>query len=178
MSISAFEDAVRAHFANPPATWHVQPAPDCSWSVVDVHGAPVERCSTQADAEQARHSGPAAARWYCRTDWYLGYDATGRALSALERLIVAEVVEAVARAEAAVRQAAVVRPARLLEQDINDDRIWAAALLPNNRYQLGGDYFATHDASDLDFIDQQAKEDLAGFLRQLLSGEEPVVSTW
>lgn len=74
MSLVAFEDATRAHFANPPATWRLQPGPG-GWHVVDLHGAVLDTCVTQAHAEDCRHSGPAAQRWHRRTDWYLGYEA-------------------------------------------------------------------------------------------------------
>jgi hypothetical protein len=36
--VAVFEDAARAHFANPPATWRIQPGPG-GFSIVDLHGA-------------------------------------------------------------------------------------------------------------------------------------------
>ena len=48
MSLIAFEDAVRAHFANPPATWHIQPDPE-GWNIVDAHGAVLDTCATAVD---------------------------------------------------------------------------------------------------------------------------------
>jgi hypothetical protein len=174
MSLAAFEDAARAHFANPPATWRIQPAPDSSWDVVDNHGAIVESCRTEAQAERHRHNGPAAARWHGRTDWYLGDDSRGRALSAAEQLIVADIVELVAQAEDAVRRAAAIRPVRFGDQDAADARIWVAARRPDGRYQVHGDYFHTYEATDLDFLDDQAAEDLTTFLCALLQAGEPV----
>lgn len=74
--VAAFEDAARAHFASPPATWRIQPGPG-GWNIVDLHGAVLDTCATLAHAEECRHSGPAAQRWHRRTDWYLGYDDAG-----------------------------------------------------------------------------------------------------
>lgn len=172
MSLMAFEDAVRAHFVNPPATWHIQPHPE-GWSIVDVHGAVLDMCATVAQAEQCRHSGPSAQCWYRRTDWYLGYDTCGRALTSPERLIVADIVDLVTTAESAIRGAASIRTARFVDQEPDDDRLWLAALLPNGRYQLRGHYFATYAADQLDFHDEQATAELCSFLRALITGTAP-----
>lgn len=170
MSLIAFEDAVRAHFANPPATWRIQPHLE-GWNIVDVHGAVLDTCATATHAEQCRHSGPSAQRWYRRTDWYLGYDTHGRALTSPERLIVADIVDIVTAADFAIRRgAAGLRTARFVDQDANDDRLWLAALLPNGRYQVRGHYFGTYAADQLDFHDEQATAELCAFLRALITG--------
>ncbi|GAB4662430.1 hypothetical protein MOKP64_47540 [Mycobacterium avium subsp. hominissuis] len=174
MSLAVFEDVARAHFCNSPATWQITPAHDCWWDVVDNHGAILDRCPSKALAEQCRCSGPAATRWYQRTDWYLGYDPRGRTLTGAQQLIIADILELAAAANHAFRQASVIRPARFVDQAADDDRIWAAALLPTGRYQVHGDYFHTYDATDLDFLDDHAvtaTADLAAFLRDLLGAE-------
>lgn len=173
MSLIAFEDAVWAHFANPPATWHIQPDPE-GWNIVDAHGAVLDTCATAAQAEQCRHSGPPAQRWYRRTDWYLGYDTRGRALTSPERLIVADVVDIVTAADFAIRGAASIRTARFVDQDAGDDRLWLAALLSNGRYQIRGHYFGTYAADQLDFHDEQATAELCAFLREFITGTPSV----
>ncbi|MBY0390040.1 MAG: hypothetical protein K2X56_18615 [Mycobacterium pseudokansasii] len=172
MSLAVFEDVARAHFCNPPATWQITPSHDDGWwNVVDNHGAVLDRCPSKARAEQCRCNGPAATRWYQRTDWYLGYDPHGRSLTGSQRLIIADITELIAAASHAFRQARTVRPARFVDQGADDDRIWAVALLPTGRYQVHGDYFHTYDATELDFLDQEAITDLAADLRDLLDGE-------
>ncbi|MGV7724204.1 hypothetical protein PJN26_11325 [Mycobacterium kansasii] len=171
MTIAVFEDTVRAHFSNPPATWQVQQAAHGWWNVVDNDGALVCRCRSQAQAEHQRHSGPAAKRWHQRCDWYLGYDRSGRVLTAAERLIVADIVELVTAANHAYRQARNIRLVRFQDQEPDDPRIWTAALLANGRYQVRGDYCHTYHANDLDFVDKQALDDLADFLYGLLTAE-------
>ncbi|WP_084055116.1 hypothetical protein [Mycobacterium avium] len=173
MSLVAFEDAARAHFTNPPATWRLQPGTG-RWHVVDVHGAVLDTCVTQAHAEDCRHSGPAAQRWHRRTDWYLGYDDTGggRALTQLERLIVAAVVETVTDADFDIRCATSVRPARFVDQEPEDDRLWLAALLPNGRYRIRGASMDTYCADQLDFQDEQASAEFGAFLRELITGAQ------
>lgn len=172
MSLVVFEELARAHFANPPAAWHIQSTPDSfSWNVVDIHGAPVATCLTKEQANESRHSGFAAAQWYQRTDWYLGY-GRGRALTCAERLIIADIVESFSRAAEQFRSASALRPVRFLDQSADDDRIWDAALLADGQYLLHGDYFHTYRAKDLDFLDHRsiaATTDLAAFLRDLLS---------
>ena len=93
MSLAVFEEVARAHFSNPPATWQVVPSrrDDPGWCVVDNHGATVDHFRTKSQAEYHRHSGPAAARWHQRTDWYLGYDLHSRTLTGPERLIIADI---------------------------------------------------------------------------------------
>ncbi len=169
MSLIAFEDAVRAHFANPPATWRIQPHPE-GWNIVDVHGAVLDTCATAAQAEQCRHSGPSAQRWYRRTDWYLGYDTYGRSLTGPERLIVADTVDRVTIADLEIRCATSIRTARFADQEPDDDRLWLAALLPNGRYRVRGHYFSTYAADQLDFHDEQATAELVTFLRELITG--------
>jgi len=169
MSLIAFEDAVRAHFANPPATWRIQPHPE-GWNIIDVHGGILDTCATAAQAEHCRHNGPSAQRWYRRTDWYLGYDTHGRALTSPERLIVADIVDIVTAADSAICGAASIRTVRFVDQDAADDRLWLAALLPNGRYQIRGHYFSTYAADQLDFHDEQATAEFCAFLRALITG--------
>lgn len=171
MSLVAFEDAARAHFTNPPATWRLQPGPG-GWHVVDVHGAVLDTCVTLVRAEDCRHSGPAAQRWHRRTDWYLGYDDAGggRALTQLERLIVAAVVETVNAADFDIRCATNIRPARFVDQDPHDDRLWLAARLPGGHYRVRGASLGTYRADQLDFQDEQASAEFGVFLRELITG--------
>ena len=174
MNLVAFEDDVRAHFANPPATWRIQPDRD-GWSIVDIHGAVLDSCATVAQAEQCRHSGPSAQRWYRRTDWYLGYDTYGRALTSPERLIVADIVDLVTAADFDISSAASTRTARFADQERDDDRLWLAALLPSGRYRVRGHYFGTYAADQLDFHDEQATAELVTFLRELIIGSPDVL---
>ncbi|KDE96668.1 hypothetical protein Y900_031105 [Mycolicibacterium aromaticivorans JS19b1 = JCM 16368] len=174
MSLDAvFEDAARAHFANPPATWRIHPGPG-GWNIVDLHGAVLDTCATFAQGEQCRHSGPAAQRWHRRTDWYLGYDDTSgsRPLTALERLIVADLVDAVTSADFEIRRATSVRPARFVDQEASDDRLWLAALLPDGHYRVRGDFATTYRADQLDFQDEQASAEFRTFLYELITGQE------
>lgn len=173
MSLAVFEDVARAHFSNPPATWQVLPDHEHGgWQLVDHHGAIIDRCLTHAQAERRRrHSGPAAQRWYQRTDWYLGYDPNGRPLIGPEQLIISDIVEQIGAAANAFRRATDIRPVRFLDQSAADDRIWDAAPLPNGRYQIRGDYFHTYTAGELDILDDHAltaTTDLTAFLRDLL----------
>jgi hypothetical protein len=143
--------------------------------VVDNHGAILDCCTTRAQAERRRSSGPAAVRWYQRTDWYLGYDPAGRTLTGLERLIIADINEQILAADNAFRCDTNIRPVRFTDQAADDDRIWDAAELSNGRYQVRGDYFHTYAAGELDFLDRHAPTattDLTAFLRDLL--DEPV----
>ncbi|MBS9535594.1 hypothetical protein KIH27_18570 [Mycobacterium sp. M1] len=174
MNLVAFEDAARAHFANPPAGWHVQRGRSTGWNLIDSHGALVARYATRARAEASCHSGPAARRWYQITDWYLGYDADGRALTGPERLVVEEIVEQIAAATAAFRHAEVVRTVRFADRSIGDDRLSIAALLPNGRYQVDGDYLYTYSADELNFVEDRASVDLAALLYDLLADTVPV----
>lgn len=170
--IAVFEDAARAHFANPPATWRIQPGPG-GWNIVDLHGAALGTCATRAQAEECRHSGPAAQHWHRRTDWYLGYDDTSgsRALTALERLVVADLVDVVNSADFEIRRATNVRPARFVGQEVGDDRLWLAALLPNGCYRIRGDFSSTYRADQLDFQDEQAGAEFRAFLYELITGK-------
>lgn len=172
MSLAVFEDAARAHFSNPPATWQVLPHRGYGgWQLVDRHGAIIDRCVTKAQAERRRHSGPDAQRWYQRTDWYLGYDPNGRTLTGPEQLIIADIIEQIDTAANAFQRATDIRPVRYIDQAAGDDRIWDAAPLPNGRYQIRGDYFHTYTAAALDFLDDHAitaTTDLTAFLRGLL----------
>lgn len=169
MSLAVFEDAARAHFSNPPATWHVVPIHEGSlWNVVDNHGAVVDRCATKAHAEQCRHSGPAATRWHHRTDWYLGYDPHCRTLTRTQQLIIDDIIEHVAATADVFNRAHVIRPVRFRERGSDDDRIWAAVLLVNGRYLVRGDYLHSYDAGDLEFLDEQTVDDLTAFLSDLL----------
>ncbi|MCV7224791.1 hypothetical protein [Mycolicibacterium komossense] len=170
---AAFEDAARAHFSNPPATWRLQPTAN-GWNIVDLHGAVLDTYPTQVQAEERRHNGPAAQRWHRRTDWYLGYDDTSgsRALTTLERIIVADLVDVVAGADFEIRHASSVRPARLVGQDAGDDRLWLAALLPDGCYRIRGDFFGTYQAEQLDFQDEQAVAEFRAFLYELITGKE------
>lgn len=176
--VAAFEDAARAHFASPPATWRIQPGPG-GWNIVDLHGAVLDTCATAAQAEECRHSGPAAQRWHRRTDWYLGYDDTSgsRDLTALERLIVADLVETVTNADFDIRQSTSIRPARFVDQEDCDDRLWLAALLPDGRYRLRGDFSNTYRADQLDFQDEQAAAEFRAFLYELIAGKELATAT-
>lgn len=176
--VAAFEDAARAHFASPPATWRLQPGPG-GWHVVDVHGAVLDTCVTLAHAEECRHSGPAAKRWHRRTDWYLGYDDAGggRALTQLERLIVADIVDVVTDADFEIRHATSTRPARFVDQEPEDDRLWLAALLPNGRYRIRGASLGTYRADQLDFQDEQAAAEFRAFLYELITGKELATAT-
>jgi len=173
VSLVAFEDSVRAHFSHPPHAWQIQRShEDYSWNIVDVHGAILESCPAKAQAEERRCSGPAAAQWQRRTDWYLGNDAHGRALTPVERLIVSEVIELIGAADEAFHRARVVKPVQLAGQGADDDRIWDAARLADGRYQLRGDYFCTYGDADLVFLDKRAiatVADFEGFLRDLLN---------
>lgn len=175
MSLALFEDAARAHFSNPPTVWQVVPGGvDSGWRVVDNHGAILDCCATKAQAERRRLSGPAAGRWYQRTDWYLGYDPAGRTLTGPERLIIADINEQVLAADNAFRRDANIRLVRFRDQAADDDRIWDAAKLSNGRYQVRGDCFHTYAADELDFLDHHAlaaTTDLTAFLRDVL--EEP-----
>lgn len=173
MSLAVFEDAARAHFSNPPAAWRIQPARNnpSVWSVVDSHGVIIDRCLTQAHAQECRHSGPAATHWYQRTDWYLGYDPHSRPLTSSERLIIADIAEMITAAGEAFRNATVIQAVRFADQDPDDERTWEATLLPNGRYQLRGHYFHTYAAAELCFVDPDAITDLAAFLRDLLHAD-------
>lgn len=64
--VAVFEDAARAHFVNPPATWRIESGPG-GWNIVDLHGAVLDTCATLAQAEECRHSGPSAQSWHRRT---------------------------------------------------------------------------------------------------------------
>lgn len=176
--VAVFEDAARAHFVNPPATWRIESGPG-GWNIVDLHGVVLDTCATLAQAEECRHSGPGAQRWYRRTDWYLGYDDTsgGRALTALERLVVADLVDVIASAEFEIRRATSVRPARFVGQELGDDRLWLAALLPNGCYRIRGDFFGTYRADQLDFQDEQAGAEFRAFLYELITGKELETAT-
>lgn len=169
--VAVFEDAARAHFASPPATWRIQAGPG-GWNIVDLHGAVLDTCASRSQAEERRHSGPAAQRWHGRTDWYLGYDDTSgsRPLTALERLIVADLIETVASADFDIRQSTSVRPARFVDQEAGDDRLWLAALLPDGRYRVRGDFSTTYRADQLDFQDEQASAEFRAFLYELITG--------
>jgi hypothetical protein len=125
-------------------------------------------------AEERRHSGPAAQRWHHRTDWYLGYDDTSgsRALTALEQIIVADLVDAVNSADFELRRSTSIRPARLVGEEVGDDRLWLAALLPNGCYRIRGDFFGTYRADQLDFQDEQASAEFCAFLYRLITGKE------
>lgn len=172
MSLAVFEDAARAHFSNPPVTWQVLPHRGYGgWQLVDNHGAIIHRCLTKAEAERRRHSGPEAQRWYQRTDWYLGYDPNGRALTGPEQLIVDDLTRLILAAAHAFHRATGSRPVRYIDQAVDDDRIWDAVELPNGHYQVRGDYFHTYTAAALEFLDAQAAAattDLTAFLRDLL----------
>lgn len=173
MRLAVFEDAARAHFSNPPATWQVLPDRECGgWQLVDNPGAILDRCLTKAQAERRRHSGPDAQRWYQRTDWYLGYDPNGRTLTGPEQLIVDDLTRPILDAAHAFHRATDSRRVRYIDQAVEDDRIWDAVALPNGRYQVRGDYFHTYTAAALEFLDDQAEAattDLAAFLRQLIT---------
>jgi hypothetical protein len=168
MSLAVFEDVARAHFSNPPATWHVVPTDKGSWNVLDNHGAIVDSCPTKAHAERCRHSGPAAVRWHRRTDWYLGYDPHSRTLTGTQQLIIGDIIEHVAAAAAVFDRATVIRPVQFRDRSTDDDRIWAAALLSNGRFQVRGDNLHTYDTGDLEFLDEQTTDDLTAFLDDLL----------
>ncbi|ORV20331.1 hypothetical protein AWB97_24580 [Mycobacterium intracellulare subsp. chimaera] len=140
--------------------------------MVDNHGATVDHFRTKSQAEYHRHSGPAAARWHQRTDWYLGYDLHSRTLTGPERLIIADITDRIAAAANAFQRATIIRPARFRDQAVDDDRIWDAAELANGRYQVRGDNFHTYTAGDFDFLDGHAvtaTTDLTAFLRDLLA---------
>jgi hypothetical protein len=113
--------------------------------------------------------------WHRRTDWYLGYDDTSggsRALAALERLIVADLVDVVASAEFEIRRATSVRPARFVGQEVGDNRLWLAALLPNGCYRIRGEFFGTYRADELDLRDEQAGAEFRAFLSTNSSPEK------
>ncbi|MGV7724182.1 hypothetical protein PJN26_11215 [Mycobacterium kansasii] len=169
MSLAVFEDAARAHFSNPPATWYVVPAEGAGWCLVDNHDAVIDWSQTKEQAERLRHSCPAATRWHSRTDWYLGYDAQNRGLTATEQLIIADIVERIAAAAAVFNDhSTTIRPAQFRDRCADDDRIWPAAALPNGRYQVRGDYLHTYDPDDLDFLDEKSANDLMALLWDLL----------
>ncbi|MFQ2879826.1 hypothetical protein ACX9NJ_28050 [Mycobacterium sp. ML2] len=176
MSLAVFEDAARAHFSNPPATWQVLPHREYGgWQLVDNHGAIIDRCLTKARAERRRHSGPDAQRWYQRTDWYLGYDSHSRTLTGPERLIIDDIADRIAAAANAFRRATIIRPVRFRDQAVDDDRIWDAAELSNGRYQVRGDNLRTYSDDELDFLDEcavTATTDLTAFLRGVLDTAE------
>ncbi|MDP7707418.1 hypothetical protein [Mycobacterium sp. TY815] len=170
MSLAVFEEAARAHFANPPVTWYVVAAQEIGWRLVDNHDVVVDRAPTRERAEQLRYSCPAAIRWHARTDWYLGYDTQGRRLTASEQLVISDIVERIAAAATVFKDpAATIRPAQFRERGADDDRIWPAVALPDGRYQLRGDYLHAYDPDDLDFLDETSASDFMALLCDLLN---------
>lgn len=102
-----------------------------------------------------------------------GYDDAGggRALTQLERLIVADIVDVVTDADFEIRHATSTRPARFVDQEPEDDRLWLAALLPNGRYRIRGASLGTYRADQLDFQDEQAAAEFRAFLYELITGK-------
>lgn len=96
--LAAFEESLRDHLNNPPATWSVAKKGDRCWAVVDVRGTPrtAGRYTTKRAASEARDDRQHDAQWQDRTNWYLGgVDARSRPLEPDETAIVAQVVSEV-----------------------------------------------------------------------------------
>lgn len=133
MTITAFENAARWHFANPPATWTVHKVDARTWHIRATDGTVVDRFTTKRAAEQGRVDGAYVTLWHEKTAWYMGQSQNprDRALSAQERAVIEEIVGYVNRNATSFEQAVAdqIRRVRFRDRDEDDTETWEAIRL-------------------------------------------------
>lgn len=110
-----FREGVERHYASPPDTWRVQKAHDQDWRIVDVTGVHVSyvwsyptRKAALADIDPANKYSTPRRMWTARSEWYEGRsnDPRSRALEPWEEVIVADVLQQIARRQEAANDPA------------------------------------------------------------------------
>lgn len=162
MSLAAFEQAARRHFANPPATWTVHRVAPRNWQVRTRGGAVIDRSTTKVAAEQSCQDGPYVKLWQERTDWYFGRSKNprDRPLTTEERAIIDHITHPTDTADT-------IAAVRFCDRDQHDHQTWIATLAPDGRWKIEGLPWWTFAADELDFLDDDDPASSAAMLDEL-----------
>jgi hypothetical protein len=92
--LASFEEGLRYHLANPPATWRVKKKADKHWAVVNGAGHPLIDTRTKKLAIEFLTTGMPYRVWFERDGWYRGTsrDPRNRKFTAEEQLIIDRVL--------------------------------------------------------------------------------------